>query len=67
MISAEQLFPNRKKQDAEEAYLRGMSAVERAKKRATANELYAAARRAYYRWVVTKHRMGVLEEGCKAP
>ena len=65
MLSAEQMFPNRKKQDAEEAYMRGMSAVERAKKGATANELYAAARRAYYRWVMTKRRMRVLDEDAK--
>jgi outer membrane protein TolC len=45
--------------------MQGMSAVERAKKGATANELYAAARRAYYRWVVIKHRMGVLDEDAK--
>lgn len=65
MVSAEQMFPNRKKQDAEEAYLRGMSAVERAKKGATANELNAAARRAYYQWVVAEHRMTVLDEDGK--
>ncbi|GGB02023.1 hypothetical protein GCM10011511_26590 [Puia dinghuensis] len=65
MVSAEQMFPNRRRQDAEEAYLRSMSAVERAKKGATANELYAAARRAYYQWVVAEHRMGVLDEDAK--
>jgi len=65
MVSVEQQFPNRRRQDAEEAYLRGMSAVERAKKGATANELYAAAGRTYYQWVVAEHRMGVLDEDAK--
>ena len=65
MVSAEQMFPNRRRQDAEEAYLQGLSAVERAKKAATANELYAAARRAYYRWAIIEHRMGVLDEDAR--
>lgn len=65
MVSAEQMLPNRKKQQAEEAYRRGMSAVEQAKKGATANELYAAARRAYYQWVIAEHRMAVLDEDGK--
>jgi outer membrane protein TolC len=65
MVSAEQTFPNRRKQEADEAYMRGMSAVERAKKGATANELYAAAGRAYYQWVVAEHRMAVLDEDGK--
>lgn len=65
MVSAEQMFPNRRRQDAEEGYLRGMSAVERAKKGATVNELNAAARRAYYQWVAAEHRMGVLDEDAK--
>jgi outer membrane protein TolC len=59
------MFPNKRRQEAEEGYLRGMSAVERAKKGATANELYAAARRAYYQWVVAEHRTAVLDEDAK--
>ena len=62
MVSAEQMIPNRRSQEAEEAYRRGMSAVERAKEGATANELYAAAGRVYYQWVVAEHRMAVLDE-----
>ncbi|WP_431210243.1 TolC family protein [Puia sp. P3] len=45
--------------------MRGMSAVERERKGATANELYAGAGRAYYQWVVAEHRMGVLDEDAK--
>jgi outer membrane protein TolC len=65
MVSAEQTLPNRRLQDAEEAYMQGMSAVERAKKGATVNELYAAARRAYDQWVVAEHRIRVLDEDAK--
>ncbi|HEV2480499.1 MAG TPA: TolC family protein, partial [Puia sp.] len=65
MVSAEQQFPNRRKQEADEAYMQGMSAVERARKGATENELYAAARRMYYQWVVAEHRLLVLDEDGK--
>ena len=65
MVSAEQMLPNRKRQEAEEAYMQGMSAVERARKGATVNDLYAGAGRAYYRWVVAEHRMAVLDEDGK--
>jgi outer membrane protein TolC len=65
MVSAEQMLPNRKKQEAEEAYMQGMSAVERAKKGATVNELYAGAGRAYFRWVIAAHRKAVLDEDGK--
>jgi outer membrane protein TolC len=65
MVSAEQMLPNRRRQDAEGAYMRGLSAEEREKKGATANELYAGAGRAYYQWVVAEHRMGVLDEDGK--
>jgi outer membrane protein, heavy metal efflux system len=65
MVSAEQTFPNRRKQEADEAYMRGMSAVEHARRGATANELNAAAGRAYYQWVVAEHRMAVLDDDGK--
>lgn len=65
MVSAEQLFPNRRRQEADEEYQRGLSAVERAKKGTTVNEMYAAARRAYFQWVIAEHRMAVLDEDGK--
>jgi len=65
MISAEQMIPNRRRQEAEEKYLGGLSAVEREKKGATVNELYAAARRAYFQWVIAKSREAVLDEDGK--
>jgi outer membrane protein TolC len=65
MVSAEQMFPNRRSQQAQEKYLGGLSAVERAKKGAAVNELYAAAGRAYFQWLIAKHRQSVLEEDGK--
>jgi len=65
MISAEQMIPNPRRQEAEQKYLGGLSAVERVKKGATVNELNAAARRAYFRWMIAKSREGVLDEDGK--
>jgi len=62
MISAEQMFPNRHSQAAEEKYLGSLSSVEREKKGATLNELNAAARRAWSRWLIAKSRERVLDE-----
>ncbi|MBS1603287.1 MAG: TolC family protein [Bacteroidetes bacterium] len=62
MISAEQMIPNRRSQLAEGKYLGGLSAVEREKKGAAVNELYAAAGRAYFEWVIASRRESVLEE-----
>jgi len=65
MVSAEQMFPNRRSQEAEEKYLGGLSAVERARKGTTVNELYAAAGRAYFQWLIAGRREGVLDEDGK--
>jgi outer membrane protein TolC len=62
MISAEQMLPNHRSQDAETKYLGALSSVERAKKGATLNELNAAAGRAYVQWLVAKRRESVLNE-----
>jgi len=60
MISAQQMFPNRKKQDADEKYMQGMSSVEKEKKNASVNELYAAAKQNYYQWIILKKKVAVL-------
>ena len=65
MVSAEQMFPNRRSQEAEEKYLGSLSAVEREKKGATVNELYAAAGRAYFQWLIAERRKTVLDEDGK--
>src|SRR5882757_11363365 len=48
MISAQQMFPNRKKLDAEQSYMQAISSIEKEKKNASLNELYAAAKQNYY-------------------
>jgi outer membrane protein TolC len=60
MISAQQMFPNRKKLDADEKYMQGMSSVEKEKKNAAINELYAAAKQNYVQWIILKKKMAVL-------
>jgi outer membrane protein TolC len=62
MLSAEQMFPNRKKLDADEAYMRAMSSVEKENKNASLNELIADARQFYYDWILLKKNLRVLEE-----
>jgi len=65
MVSAEQMLPNRRRQEAEEKYMGALSSVERAKKGATINELYAEAGRAYFQWLIAKRRETVLDEDGK--
>ncbi len=62
MISGEQMFPNRKMQSAEQRYMQSMSSVEKEKKNASINELYAAAKQNYFQWVVIKKKLLVLNQ-----
>ena len=65
MISGEQMFPNRKLQTAEEKYLQNMSSIEKERKNAGLNELYAQAKSNYYQWVIIKKKLSVLDQGEK--
>jgi outer membrane protein TolC len=65
MISGEQMFPNRKKLDADEAYMVAMSSGEKERKNATLNELIAEAKQNYYEWVLLVRRLKVLRENEK--
>jgi outer membrane protein TolC len=65
MVSAQQMFPNKKKQHAEEKYMQGMSAAEKEKKNASLNELYAAAKQNYYQWMIIQKKMAVLDQNQK--
>ncbi|MHA4807871.1 TolC family protein [Flavitalea flava] len=61
MVSAQQMFPNRKRQDADAAYMGAMSSVEKEKKKASLNELYAVAKRNYYDWMTLRRKLGVID------
>jgi outer membrane protein TolC len=65
MISAQQMFPNRKKQNAEAAWMRSMSTVETEKKKIAYNELAYAVKKNYYEWVVLLKKQAVLDEGSR--
>ena len=65
MISGQQMFPNRKMQNAEQKYMQSMSSIEAEKKNASANDLYAAAKQNYFQWVVIKKKLVVLDQDQK--
>src|SRR5215213_2721478 len=62
MISAEQMFPNAKMQTAEQKYMQSMSTVEKERKNATINDLYAQAKKNFYQWIVIKKKQAVLNQ-----
>jgi outer membrane protein TolC len=65
MITAQQMFPNKKYNDANEAYMKAMSAVTKENKQATLNDLLAAAKTNYYEWIVIEKKLAVLAESEK--
>lgn len=65
MISGQQMFPNKKRQDAEYAYMHAQSSVEKQKKNVVVNELLYITRKNYYDWIVLEKKLKVLEENDK--
>lgn len=65
MVSGEQMFPNKKKLDADERYMKAMSSVEKEKKNATLNELINDAKQLYYEWIILKKKLVTLHENEK--
>lgn len=65
MVSGEQMFPNKKKLDADERYMKAMSSVEKEKKNATLNELINDAKQLYYEWIILKKNLVILDENEK--
>jgi outer membrane protein TolC len=65
MLSAQQMFPNRKKQNAEFEYMSGMSSVEKEKKNYSLNQLYAEAKKNYYEWIIIQKKNNVLDQNEK--
>lgn len=65
MISAEQVFPNKKYNEANENYMKAMSSVEKENKQTTLNELFAAAKKDYYEWIIIEKKLSVLSQSEK--
>lgn len=62
MISAQQTFPNRKMQDAEQQYMEYIASEEKDKKNASANQLFAGAKQNYYQWLIIRKKLFVLDQ-----
>jgi outer membrane protein TolC len=65
MISGQQMFPIRKKQNAEFKYMNAMADVSQEQREATQNDLYGEAKKNFYQWTVLKKKLAVLGENEK--
>jgi len=65
MLSVQQMFPNKKKQDAEAAYMEAMSSVDKERLKFDLNRLYADAKKSYYEWLVINKKLNVIDENEK--
>ncbi|MGN6603830.1 MAG: TolC family protein [Ginsengibacter sp.] len=65
MVSAEQMFPNKKEQQANAEYLQSLSSVNKEKKQFSLNGLYAEAKKNYFDWIVIQKKMSVLDDNEK--
>jgi cobalt-zinc-cadmium efflux system outer membrane protein len=62
MVSAEQEIPHPAKLNAREDYLKSRSAIEKAGRDVTFNNLRAEAKTAYYTWVVLEKKKALIQE-----
>lgn len=65
MISAQQMFPNHKKQQAEAAWMQSMGNVETEKRKVALNDLLYTAKKNYYEWIALMKKVAVLDEGSR--
>lgn len=62
MIGVQQMLPNKKVQDAKAAWMQAMSSVNKERKNAILNNLYAEAKRNYFGWVIIKKKLSILDK-----
>jgi outer membrane protein TolC len=65
MLSAEQMFMNRRKRNANGEVMRGMANVDRQMQSAMRNEMFAMAKMSYYMLVILQKKLAVLSESEK--
>jgi outer membrane protein, heavy metal efflux system len=65
MISVTQMIANKKQLNANEKYMEAKSSVNEQDKQAVLNELYAAAKKSYYTWMVVEKKLKILDENEK--
>jgi outer membrane protein TolC len=61
MIGGQQMLPNKRKQNADAAYMEAMSSVEQEKKNASLNELISDAKQFYYDWIILKKKLAIVD------
>ena len=62
MLGGQQMLPNKKKLNADAAYMQAMSSVEKEKKNASLNELINDAKQYYYEWMILKKKVSILDQ-----
>jgi outer membrane protein TolC len=65
MIGGQQMIANKKKLNADAAYMEAMSSVEKEKKKASLNELINDAKQFYYEWIILKKKLVIIEQNEK--
>ncbi len=65
MIGGQQMIANRKKLNADAAYMEAMSSVEKEKKNASLNELINDAKQFYYEWIILKKKIVIIDQNEK--
>jgi len=65
MVSASQMFPNKKEQNANEDYLQSLSTVNKENKQFSLFNLYAEAKKNYFDWMVIEKKIAVLDNNEK--
>ena len=64
-ISVQQMFPNKKRQDAQFNYMQAASSVEKENKKTVLNELYANAKKNYFQWDINLKKDAILVQNEK--
>ena len=65
MITASQMFPNKKEQNAKAAYLQSLSSVNKENKEFSLNNLYGEAKKNYFDWLIIEKKQSVLNDNEK--
>lgn len=65
MVTASQMLPNKKEQNANAEYLQALSSVNNENKNVSLNDLYATAKKNYYDWLVIEKKQSVLNDNEK--
>jgi outer membrane protein TolC len=65
MIGGQQMLPNKKKQNADAAYMEAMSSVEKEKLNGALNELINDAKQLYYEWIILEKKISIIGQNEK--